>query len=78
MSCWNYRIMAREYDEDFYLGVYEVYYDDDGTPNGYSTDPITIGSETKKGVCWVVNRIKDSTRKPILYYGDKFPEEYVI
>ena len=78
MGHWNYRIMAKEHNGEFYLGVYEVYYDDDGTPNGCSMNPITIGSETKKGICWIVNRIKDATKKPILFYGDRFPEEYKV
>jgi len=79
MSHWNHRILAvsnEVYPDDIYLEMYEVYYDDNGIPNGYTANPITIGSEDIKGIRWSLNRMKDALKEPILWKGKRFPEEY--
>ncbi len=38
---WNYRLV-RHVDGTY--GVHEVYYDNDGTPNGMSMDSVRLGS----------------------------------
>jgi hypothetical protein len=59
-----------------YFEVYEVYYDKDGKPNGYTANPITIGGDSLEGLHWTADRIKEALSKPILWEGDRFPEEY--
>jgi len=76
MSHWNHRILAVAYNNDIYFQIHEVYYTDDCIPNGYSTNPITIGGEDIKGMIWQINRIKQCMKKPILWAGENFPNEY--
>jgi hypothetical protein len=76
MSNWNYRILAFESVGRIYLQVHEVYYDKNGTPNGYLQNPINIEGETLKDIKWVINRTKEATKKSIICGGDKFPQEY--
>lgn len=77
MSHWNHRILAKTYQEEVYLQMYEVYYDKDGKPDGYTANPVTIGSETLKGIKWTLARMKEATKKPILWADEgKFPQEY--
>ena len=77
---WNHRVMAREYTykEETYLmfGIYEVYYNEDGIPDSYTADAIDTNFEDFKGLRWSINKMKEGMKKPILWYGDKFPEEY--
>ena len=78
MSHWNYRILAKTFNEEVYLELYEVYYNDEGIPDGYTANPITVGSETLKGIKWVLARMKEATKRPILWADEgKFPEEYI-
>jgi len=75
MSYWNHRVLATQYKDEVFFNVHEVYYNDDNTPNRYTKDPISIGSESIKGIKWQINRIKECLKKPILWAGDKFPKE---
>lgn len=78
MSTWNYQILADvDKNNQIYFQVHEAYYNKDGKPDGYSENPITIGSETIDDLKWTVDRIKECFNKSILWAGDRFPEEYV-
>ena len=72
----DYRILAKEDGSEVYFQVYEVYYDKDGIPNDYTTNPTTVGGESLEAIKWTLYRIKEATKKPILWWGDKFPNEY--
>jgi hypothetical protein len=76
MSHWNYRVLAFESVGRIYLQVHEVYYDKNGTPNGYAESPVCLDSETLKDLKWVINRTKEATKKSIIWGGEKFPQEY--
>lgn len=42
MSSWNYRILADiDKNNERYFQVHEVWYNNDGKPDGYSENPIT-------------------------------------
>ena len=75
MSHWNIRILRDEYpDGTEYFFPAEVYYDDDGVPDGY-------GGYSSEGdtVADVVRYAKDvvlAERRPVLYAGERFPQEY--
>lgn len=47
---WNYRICRETIDGDFFFTLREVYYDDDGDPNGWTADPIDFAADTWKDV----------------------------
>ena len=60
---WNYRqiYLGKEFDEPIY-GICEVYYDENGKPNG-RTEPVTVIGE-HPGV--VLMMMKQALKKPIL------------
>lgn len=74
---WNHRVLAHKYREEVYLQIHEVFYDENGIPNGYTAEPITIGAEDIKGIRWTLNKMKECLKKPILWAGDDFPKEYL-
>lgn len=79
---WNYRVMAKEFDcGTIELDIYEVYYDENDIPNGYTNNSVSPGGYNVK--LNGLNDIKQALElmikaldKPILWYGDKFPQEY--
>lgn len=76
---WNYRVMANpplQPEGEIYLEIQEVYYaeDNDNNPNGYR--PAHIGGDNLKEIGWTLDRMKECLKKPILWCGDRFPEEY--
>jgi hypothetical protein len=75
---WNHRVLAHKYQEEIYFQIHEVLYDENGIPNGYTAEPVTIGSEDIKGMRWTLNKMKECLKKPILWAGDDFPKEYLI
>ena len=74
---WNYRVLANEYKEGkIYFQVHEVYYNEDGVPDGYTENPITIGGEDTESVGWTIDKIMEGYTKPVLWMGDRFPEKF--
>ncbi len=73
---WNYRVMAKEYEGEIYFDIHEVYYDKKGKPDGCTANPVSVGGYNKKGIKWTLKMMKKATKKPILWYGDKFPKKY--
>lgn len=74
---WNYRVLAFVHKDEVALQICEVYYDTDGKPNGYADGKTVISTEGIKGLKWVLSRHKEAISKPILYGGERFPEEYI-
>lgn len=72
---WDYRLLARKYGNNTYLEIHEVYYDEDGKPNGYNGKEADICSQDLEGVHRVLNLMIEATTKPILSFVN-FPEEY--
>lgn len=75
---WNYRALAHEYNGEVCLKIHEVYYNKDGVPDGYTANPITLQGETLKEINWKLNKIKEALKKPPLWEGDKFPNEFKL
>jgi hypothetical protein len=73
---WNYRVLAFENSEETIFAICEVYYNEKETPNGYADPNKTISDNGIKGLRWVLNKQKGALKKPILYGGEKFPQEY--
>lgn len=72
---WNHRILARKHKGEVYYQIHEVYYDDNGKPNSYTANPITISSDDIEGIKWQLEHISKCLDKPILSLED-FPNEY--
>lgn len=75
--------MAREFPcGTVEVDIYEVYYDENGVPNGCTTKPVSPGSYDIKldGVNDVRRALENMLKaldKPILWYNEgKFPQEY--
>lgn len=78
---WNYRALATEHTysngkSEIILSIHEVYYDEDGNPNGYIKEK-TINGESIKSLKWSLNKMKEALKKPVLWAGERFPEEYI-
>lgn len=67
---WNHRVMKIENRGETFLEIHEVYYDDQGRPNGYTTDPIAVTGETIDELRWVLNRMLECLDKDILTEED--------
>lgn len=75
---WDYRIMAHKYNDGVYLKIHEVYYNKKGKPKSYTKNHITIVGIDLDDIEREIQMINIAFKKPILWYGDKFPEEYKI
>lgn len=73
---WNHRILAHDTDGEIYLQIHEVYYDKEGVPDGYTMNAIAVSGEDLDSIKWTLDKMKECLEKPILWAGDKFPEEY--
>lgn len=48
---WNYRIMKRKISEsEFEFGIYEVYYNEDGSVKGYTENSLTPVVDNPEGL----------------------------
>ena len=72
---WNYRVMAKEYKGETWFDIHEIYYKND-IPVSYSEDPAIIGGDSLNDINNVLSLMTECLKKPILWYGEKFPEEY--
>ena len=78
---FNTRILVTEYktpDGEItpWFQAHEVYYDKEGTPNGYTANGITTGGENVKELEWQLGEMKKALDKPFLWGDDRFPMEY--
>lgn len=63
---WNYRIMRqKEVGIGFTYAIHEVYYDGE-KPISVSEEPCSILSEELEGLPWVLEKIHDALKKPVL------------
>ena len=70
---WNHRLMRHKEDGEEYLEMHECYYNKAGQITRWTTNSVTPGSETVKGVNWNLNRMREAVKKPVLEY-DMQPE----
>jgi len=69
-------------NDDVSFGIYEVHYDDNEIPKGYTQNPIEIltyksyGKDPIESVEWQLNKMKLALEKPVLDY-DNFPKIYL-
>jgi len=72
---WNHRILAHKFDSGIYLQIHEVYYDKNGKIDSYTINPITVCGDDLESIKWTLDRMAECIDKPILWAGDKFPQE---
>lgn len=77
MSHWNYRVLVTGTGEKLSFDMHEVFYNDDGVPDGATENPVTIGSSDAEGVGWTLEKMKEALDKPVLHGDDRFPDEYI-
>ena len=72
---WNHRILAHEHKGEIYLKIHEVYYNENGIPVLYTNNPTDVCGDDLKSIRWTLNKMKECIGKPILWAGDRFPNE---
>ena len=72
---WNYRIIADDSGGDIIFCICEVYYDDEGNPDSY-TSPNKVISERTSDVETTLRWMLKATKKDVLWGGDKFPQVF--
>lgn len=72
---FNFRVLVTEHDNELYYSVREVYYNSEGLPDAYIEKPVTISAESLDDLEWMCEKITQCLSKPVLWEGDRFPEE---
>lgn len=67
---WNYRVIKLIDETIITYGIHEVYYDDEGEPESYTSEPIRLSAETFVELSLVLARILDALKKPVLSPDD--------
>lgn len=74
---WNHRLMVQpDGSGGMWFEIHEVYYSEEGKPGSYVTTPSDISGGDIDDIMFSLNAMKDAINKPILWMGDKFPEEF--
>ena len=78
---WNYRAVRRIFDYDGHeeIGIYSVYYDEDGKIKGMSLEPAHVNSYSLEQLEEVLELMKECLQEPILDYSDALltPDEFM-
>lgn len=73
---WNYRVIefVQPGSDEPWQAIHEVYYDQDGNPDGYSEEPACVSSTdaagTVAGLGWVLDNMREALSKPVLVERD--------
>ena len=87
MSTWNYRVIEfitpspEGMPEGSWRAIHEVYYDENGRPNGYAESSAVIGWHTDEGDSapfTILERMREALAKPVLIESDFHTEHVVI
>lgn len=66
-SFWNYRIMRiQNHNKSDEYGVFEVYYNKDGSVDGWTEDAVRIYTDNLEEIEKTLQYMKESLAKPIL------------
>lgn len=65
---WNHRLLFHDHPEEPWLGMHEVFYDDDGNPDGCTAEPVAVTGETVDEVKEVLEWMLAACQKPVLEY----------
>ncbi len=67
---WNYRILSHKDGNEMYFQIHEVYYDEEGKPNSYTANGVSVWSDNLDGINWILDKMKECAIKPILTPDD--------
>ena len=70
MSHWNYRFVEVVINGEREIGLYEVYYDDEGRPNGRTKELATFSGATKMEAWDAYSRAGAALGTPMLTDAD--------
>lgn len=74
---WNYRLMVHpDGSGGMWFEIHEVYYDENGKPGSYTINPADVSGGNIDDIMFSLNAMKEVLNRPILWLGDKFPEEF--
>ena len=63
---WNYRIVRHPQS---WLALHEVYYGEDGQPNGYGENPASFGANEDEGTAGIIRALemalRDARERPV-------------
>jgi hypothetical protein len=73
MAHWNHRIIKRKFDgvsKEEQYGIYEVFYNNDGSINAYTVDPVSVASDSLEGLKEILEWMMNSLNTPVLIYDE--------
>lgn len=74
---WNYRLMVQpDGSGGMRFEIHEVYYNEEGKPGSYATLPADVSGSGIVDIMFGLNEMNDAINKPILWLGNRFPEEF--
>lgn len=74
---WNHRILAHQsLNGDIYFRIHEIHYNDNNEPTGYSNGVLGVEGESIDDINWTLEKIYQALKKPVLWSGEKFPQEF--
>ena len=71
---WNHRVLEHKHRDNVYYKIHEVYYDEEGNPNGYTANAVKMDSDSIEGLKWTLDMMQECLSKPVLS-AENFPEE---
>lgn len=75
---WNYRVLKKEYKEEVYYFIHEVYYEKDGSIRVWSVDAMNPGGATLGELASDLGMMQEALKKPILREITKNGKETLV
>ena len=67
IGTWNHRIVKDKYDNgEIYYGIYEVFYDKGGEPDGYTEKPMDVTGDSLEDLKEYYEMMAGAFKQPIL------------
>jgi hypothetical protein len=67
---WNHRMVNLTEDDESWIEICEVFYDDDHTPILYTEKGISVAGETKEELKTQLEQMLSCLNKPVLFKAD--------
>lgn len=75
---WNYRVLRREYKDEPYYAIHEVYYKKNGSIRMWSVNAMDPGGSTPEELADVLRMMQEALKKPILQEVTKNGKETLV
>jgi len=70
MAYWNHRVIKRRVGNSESFGIHEVFYNDDGSINGCTIDPVAVDCDTPEDLRDTLVMMLRCLDKPVLIDGE--------